>query len=102
MFHPALVSWPETRCHPAIFARPLNSSPISCRENQSRQENVLVLFGRNGKMFGRHGHRLLQASLIQAFFGIRFERQLMEQVRYNILFRWFNSLTMDAAIEARP
>lgn len=53
-------------------------------------------------MFGRHGHRLLQASLIQAFFGIRFERQLMEQVRYNILFRWFNSLTMDAAIEARP
>jgi len=42
--------------------------------------------------------KLLRALLIQAFFGIRSERQLMEQVRYNILFRWFIGLSMDAVV----
>jgi transposase len=38
---------------------------------------------------------LLKASLLQAFFTIRSERQLMEQINYNILFRWFVGLSMD-------
>lgn len=42
--------------------------------------------------------KLLRALLIQAFFGIRSERQLMEQVRYNMLFRWFIGLSMDAVV----
>jgi transposase len=42
--------------------------------------------------------KLLRALLVQAFFGIRSERQLMEQVRYNMLFRWFIGLSMDAAV----
>jgi transposase len=42
--------------------------------------------------------KLLRALLVQAFFGIRSERQLMEQVRYNMLFRWFIWLSMDAAV----
>ncbi|WP_307436977.1 IS5 family transposase [Labrys monachus] len=42
--------------------------------------------------------KLLRALLVQAFFGIRSERQLMEQVRYNMLFRWFIGLSMDAPI----
>jgi transposase len=33
--------------------------------------------------------KLLRAMLIQVFFSVRSERQLMEQVRYNLLFRWF-------------
>ncbi|SHN14922.1 Transposase DDE domain-containing protein [Rhizobacter sp. OV335] len=33
--------------------------------------------------------KLLRAMLIQVFFSVRNERQLMEQVRYNLLFRWF-------------
>ncbi len=32
---------------------------------------------------------LLKATLLQAFFTVRSERQLMEQINYNILFRWF-------------
>lgn len=31
---------------------------------------------------------LLRAMLLQAFFSVRSERQLMEQVDYNLLFRW--------------
>ena len=42
--------------------------------------------------------KLLRALLVQAFFGIRSERQLMEQVRYNMLFRWFIGVSMDAAV----
>lgn len=42
--------------------------------------------------------QLLKASLLQAFFSIRSERQLMEQMDYNLLFRWFVGLEMDARV----
>lgn len=41
---------------------------------------------------------LLRATLLQAFFSVRSERQLMEQIDYNLLFRWFVGLPMDAAV----
>jgi transposase len=42
--------------------------------------------------------KLLRALLLQAFYGVRSERQLMEQVSYNMLFRWFIGLSMDAPV----
>jgi transposase len=39
--------------------------------------------------------RLLRASLLMALYSIRSERQLMEQLDYNLLFRWFVGLEMD-------
>lgn len=39
--------------------------------------------------------RLLRASLIQILFSVRSERQLMEQMQYNLLFRWFVGLGID-------
>lgn len=39
--------------------------------------------------------KLLRAMLVQVLFSIRSERQLMEQVRYNLLFRWFIGLAID-------
>lgn len=42
--------------------------------------------------------KLLRALLLQAFYTIRSERQLMEQMDYNLLFRWFVGLAMDASI----
>ena len=42
--------------------------------------------------------QLLRALLLQAFFTIRSERQLMEQLRYNILFRWFVGLSIEAEV----
>jgi transposase len=39
--------------------------------------------------------RLLRALLLQYFYGIRSERMLMEQLDYNLLFRWFVGLQMD-------
>lgn len=42
--------------------------------------------------------KLLRALLLQALYSVRSERQLMEQVDYNLLFRWFVGLAMDAPI----
>lgn len=42
--------------------------------------------------------RLLRATLIQILFSVRSERQLMEQMQYNLLFRWFVGLGIDDAV----
>ena len=39
--------------------------------------------------------QLLSALLLQVFYGIRSERQLMEQLNYNLLYRWFVGLSPD-------
>src|SRR5436309_1611187 len=42
--------------------------------------------------------RLLRALLLQAFYSIRSERLLMEQLEYNLLFRWFVGLEIDDGV----
>jgi transposase len=42
--------------------------------------------------------KLLRAQLLQVLYTIRSERLLMEQLDYNLLFRWFVGLTMDDAV----
>jgi len=41
---------------------------------------------------------VLRALLLQAFYSVRSERQLVEQIDYNLLFRWFVGLGMDDAV----
>ena len=54
-----------------------------------------------GKLYSAPGRdsippeRLLRALLLQALFSIRSERQLMEQLDYNLMFRWFVGLGID-------
>ncbi len=56
------------------------------------------------KLYAREGRpsippeRLLRALLLQAFYTVRSERQLMEQLDYNLLFRWFVGLSADDAV----
>ena len=53
------------------------------------------------KLYARDGRpsippeRLLRALLLQAFYTVRSELQLMEQLNYNLLFRWFVGLSAD-------
>jgi transposase len=42
--------------------------------------------------------KLLRALLLQAFYSVRSERQLMEQLGYNLLFRWFVGLSVDEPV----
>ncbi len=66
-----------------------------------------VLERLSGRLAGLYSHtgrpsipleQLLKATLLQAFFSVRSERQLMEQIEYNLLFRWFVGLEMDARV----
>jgi len=42
--------------------------------------------------------KLLRALLLQALYSVRSERMLMEQLDYNLLFRWFVGLNMDDSV----
>jgi transposase len=46
--------------------------------------------------------KLLRAMLLQVFYSIRSDRQLMEQVEYNLLYRWFIGLAMNDAVLVPP
>src|SRR5712671_220068 len=54
-----------------------------------------------GKLYSHEGRpsippeQLLSALLLQVFYGLRSERQLIEQLNYNLLFRWFVGLSPD-------
>ncbi len=57
--------------------------------------------GELGKLYAATGRpsiapeRLLRALLLMVLYSVRSERQLMEQLDYNLLFRWFVGLEMD-------
>ena len=42
--------------------------------------------------------KLMRALLLQVFYSVRSERQICEQIRYNLLFRWFVGLAIDDAV----
>jgi transposase len=57
-----------------------------------------------GALYARAGRpsiapeKLLRALLLQALYSVRSERLLLEQLHYNLLFRWFVGLSMDEAV----
>jgi transposase len=58
-------------------------------------------FNRIYSIYGRPSippERLLRALLLQVLYTVRSERMLMEQLNYNLLFRWFVGLNMDDAV----
>lgn len=65
---------------------------------------LTTLDGEFDALYARRGRdsippeRLLRASLLQVLFSIRSERQLVEHIDYNLLYRWFVGLTMDDVV----
>lgn len=65
---------------------------------------LLTLNGEFAKLYcrtGRHSiapERLLRASLIQVLYSIRSERQLVQHLEYNLLYRWFVGLNIDESV----
>src|SRR4030042_1398244 len=74
--------------------------PIKKMVNQALSE----LWHEFEAMYAKEGRpsippeKLLRALLLQALYTIRSERLLMEQLDYNLLFRWFVGLSMDDPI----
>ena len=75
------------------------------RRMRTMTDRVLrELSPRFAAMYATHGRpsippeQLLRALLLQVLYSVRSERLLMEQLDYNLLFRWFVGLTMDAPV----
>ena len=68
------------------------------------EEALKSLDGRFEEIYGEDGRksippeRLLRALLLQMFYTIRSERMLMEQLEYNLLFRWFVGLSANEPV----
>src|SRR5246127_5020103 len=75
--------------HPLRLIRALVDKVLA---GQSR--TFTNLYARDGRP-GIPPERLLRALLLQAFYSVRSERLLMEQLDYNLLFRWFVGLSAD-------
>ena len=78
--------------HPLRAIRPLVNAAL---------DRLSPDFAKIYSAFGRESiapEKLLRALLLQAFFSVRSERQLMEQLTYNIMFRWFVGLSLDASV----
>jgi transposase len=67
-------------------------------------EGLKSLDGRFGEIYGEDGRRsipperLLRALLLQMLYTVRSERMLMEQLEYNLLFRWFVGLSANEPV----
>ena len=82
----------ETRVpagHPLRSILPVADAALAALSGEFQQ-----LYALNGRP-SIAPERLLRALLLQAFYSVRSERQLMEQLDYNLLFRWFVGLGVD-------
>jgi transposase len=64
-------------------------------------KSLSAAFSRLYSAYGRPSippEKLLRALLLQVLYTVRSERMLMEQLEYNLLFRWFVGLNMDEAV----
>jgi len=78
------------RDHPLRVIREIANAALA-----SLNEDLEALYpGRLGRP-SIPPERLLRAMLLQAFYGIRSERQLMERMEFDLLFRWFVGLGVD-------
>ena len=75
--------------HPLRSILPLVDGVLSGLSGEFQQ-----LYALNGRP-SIPPEKLLRALLLQAFYSVRSERQLMEQLDYNLLFRWFVGLGVD-------
>jgi transposase len=83
---------PESRIpssHPLRLIRGVADAALKALDTQ-----LAALYAENGRP-SIPPEQLLRALLVQAFYTIRSERQLMEQLNYNLLFRWFVGLSVD-------
>jgi len=80
------------REHPLRLIREIVSEALGALDSKFEQ-----LYANEGRP-GIPPERLLRASLLQLFYSIRSERQLMERIDFDLLFRWFVGLGIDEAV----
>lgn len=95
--HDAMFSYvmPETRVRPDHPLRPIRKMTDAALQRLSARFDALY------STTGRPSippEKLLRALLLQILYSIRSERLLMEELDYNMLYRWFVGLSLDDPI----
>jgi transposase len=75
--------------------RPIRKAVDQVLKTMSREFDQLYAEGGRASIAPE---RLLRALLLQVFYSIRSERMLVEQLEYNLLFRWFVGMEMDEEV----
>ena len=95
--------WAFTGCPPksllsdtAIFASLIYQCGI--RGDDQKQTAMFSSITLAQRVQSDHPERLPRSTLLMILYSIRSERQLMEQLQYNLLFRWFVGLEMNDAV----
>ena len=86
---------PEDRVPGDHPLRPIRKVADAVLKAMSREFDQLYAEGGRASIAPE---RLLRALLLQVFYSIRSERMLMEQLEYNLLFRWFVGMEMDEKV----
>lgn len=74
--------------------------PIRAMVSEARKQ----MDGKLAKLYSQTGRpligpeRLIRALMLQVLYSIRSERMLVEQLEYNLLFRWFVGLSVDEPV----
>src|SRR5690606_24807615 len=86
---------PESRIPQAHPLRPIRTMVDAALKGLSRRFDAMY------SQVGRPSippEKLLRALLLQVFYSVRSERLLMEQLDYNLLFRWFVGMSVDEPV----
>lgn len=78
--------------HPLRTIRPVVDDVLSAMSRR-----LTGLYAREGRP-SIPPEQLMSALILQALYGVRSERMLMEQMNYNLLFRWFVGLSPDDSV----
>lgn len=90
---------PEEHVPPDHPLRPIQEMINTAFESLDEDFNVLQSdLGRDSNP----AEKLLRAQMLVAFYTIRSERQLMEQINYDLLFPWFVGFSIDGTTWSRP
>ena len=82
-------------------SHPLRLIRVMVNEALEKLEDLFAGMYEDASKGGRPSiapQKLLRAMLLQVLYSVRSERLLMEQVQYNLLFRWFIGLSMDDSV----
>lgn len=82
-------------------AHPLRAIRAMVNDALSQLEDLFAGMYEDASKGGRPSiapQKLLRAMLLQVLYSVRSERLLMEQVQYNLLFRWFIGLSMEDSV----
>lgn len=82
-------------------SHPLRAIRVMFNEALEKLEDLFADMYEDASKGGRPSiapQKLLRAMLLQVLYSVRSERLLMDQVQYDLLFRWFIGLSMDDSV----